>query len=211
MVYALLSSVPTVVLTVSPVKHLFPDMWNFAGVNFIDILGLLFTLGLGIAAYMVSRSANKFAKQQQKREEEMRQREAKISVMEQMFTIYNFFNCRISDEDYFDFSNENVIMARYDEIDRIDNLARIIFAKDTFEKIYLETGRIGLCFDYKHYPKVTDKNKEYKTYDDINIEFDRKAFKDEENPIIDLKRRLELIEVVRKSINAAFEKYKLNL
>jgi hypothetical protein len=209
MIYALLTSASVVTPTVTPAPPVFPDMWNFTGVNFIDILGLLFTFGLGIAAYMVSRSANKFAKQQQMREEEMRQREAKIAVMEQMFIIYNFFNCRISDEDYFTFSDENIIMKRLDEIDRIDNISRLIFDKETFDKIYLETGRIGLCFSFRYLPFVKDVNKEYKTDADISSDF---ATSEPPEQMASLpQRRKELIKVIRKNINAAFEKYKLNL
>lgn len=204
MIYALLTSVssaiskvtPAPTPTATPVPAVFPDMWNFRDVNLIDILGLLFTFVLGIAAIFVSRSANKLMKSAEARE-------SKLAVKDSLDKIYDFFYKTIIVDDYFDFSDRNKNWIKLNNIEEIERLAEFTFKKSTYYKIANQLKKLRLAIIGGVTPSIMEmKNQDGTTK--MNIVSSEKY-----GTPAELEQRHVLLINIFNEIEKAFEEYKL--
>lgn len=228
MIYALLVAVssvtpaasvlPTLTATIAPTATPIPTptaspLPVFVSIvdapGFWEIAGILSSVILGLVALIVSVNAYRFTKQQQKREEDMRQREAKIEVMDKAFSVYNFFIKEIHVGGYFNFGVMNdTIIPKVHRIQEVEYLAKLLFKNETYDKIYIETRRILFMFVRGNFPTISDENRVYKNLDEVLDEIPP----DIKYEVEEMERRKqEYFNLVEKNVNEIFEQYRLNL
>ncbi len=160
---------------------------------------------------VISINAYNFAKKQQQREEEMRQREAKIAVIDKSFEIYNYFNNEIVNNDFFDFSDDAAVKQRLDRLNEIEYKAKYLFQTVAFEKIDLEIIRIRVALTEKALPDIKNFHEQYNSKISIYREFyeENKGLETEQQRFDT--RKEKMLKAIKWNINKFFEEYKLNL
>jgi hypothetical protein len=133
---------------------------------------------------------------QQRKEEEMRKREAKIAVMDRAFEIYNFFTREIINTGFFlDRSAENLIKS-YNRVADICFKADMIFRYETCNKLSELMKNILSMLRSGEYPNLPD-------------DFDRNSIRGETDE--DKKINYFYYVYVKNTINDIFEEYRLKL
>lgn len=218
MIHALLAAVSSVtptattVPTTTPLPVFVSIVDNTADkLGFWDLLGIFSSVILGVAALVISINAYNFAKKQQQREEEMRQREAKIAVIDKSFEIYNYFNNEIVNNDFFDFSDDAAVKQRLDRLNEIEYKAKYLFQTVAFEKIDLEIIRIRVALTEKALPDIKNFHEQYNSKISIYREFyeENKGLETEQQRFDT--RKEKMLKAIKWNINKFFEEYKLNL
>lgn len=215
-IYALLTTLSAVTPTATPIPTAIPTPTafpisiaeNLTGLPmWLEILGIAASIILGGAALFISINASRFAKKQQKREEEMRQREAKIAVMDKAFEIYHFFNREFQG---FVFTEGDDITYKfiYRESE-IRYIAKMIFSDKTFERI---DNILSLLFEerllYQHFKSYSPKE----INDWIDTMSKRHGFTKFDVSTDDVSHILCMPAVfITGEIEEIFEQYRLNL
>ncbi len=229
MLYALLTTISTLIPTATPMPTptatplpVFvsiventadkPGLW--------EIVGILSSVILGVVALIISINAYKFAKKQQKREEEMRQREAKIAVMDKAFDVYNYFindvlkDNLLKEEPMFDASKHPFFPKRsetYIKENNIKYLSHLIFNDETCNRIHKVFSFISEARYHFYsartspsYDKYIESFKNLANVYGINVPDNITEHSNTDDYMLSL-----LHDYLGKEVNSIFEKYRL--
>jgi len=149
------TAIPTVTAIIIPSPSPIPALVSmaekseFGASEILTIVSILVTLFLGYSAIKSSGIANSIAKQQAKREVEMRERENKIAILDKAFEVYRFFTSCLSKHIY---DNKQLFPEESEQLDfsskklEIRYYSRMIFNDDVYKQILLLLEMASFCY-----------------------------------------------------------------
>lgn len=224
MIYAMITTISAAHPTATPIptptnfpieiaKNLtdLPWGWEIAGV-IITAIGVLATVCLGYYAWKASENANKasdiantISQMQIEREEEMRQRENKIAVLDKAFEIYNYFF------EYLAVIGEPPRVHFINRKNEILYLSKMLFKEDTYKII--ETQLELLLSADMYYSEHDAKSDTSAWFTRLSERFrlTNKYNNKQLNELTVLEQKRVIQYFIKNTLESIFEKYRLNL
>lgn len=186
---------------------MFPDLFNFKGVNIIDILTFLATTALGIGAVLTGINANKIAKTAMKSESDRHIIDSNISLMEKRYEVYKFFAEEIRIEGYLEESDKSDDYYKHNRrLYEIEHLAKFIFRDEIYDRI--SNLIYALCLArLTGTPFVIEDTKKIYTNRKQLLDAFRFDITTDVNEI--RKRKNDLLDLIKANIDESFTEYSL--